>query len=1334
MKFVFLLAENSMESAVDQAAANLRRKHNLKLAIKFWTVRQLNADSPFWAEFEQDMLDCDFFLASMISTDPEQINRLENMIKRVGPLKPERPLVVLNSMPSLMATTRMGDFEFKNLLNFMQNGPVAKVTGFVGGLKRLVKRDDPTAVEPDYDPDEVRGKRKLRSHKPVKKGVITGVVGILRKLPTVLKLVPGQAQDLRAYLIIMLYWLNSSPENFEEFFKFAIDRYVPAYTGPKLKAKDPIVYPQLALFHPDAPGQLWEQRADFEKWLAKSKPRSAGRPRVGLITMQASYMAGNHKNIDELVRQLELSGLQAMPCFVGGMDYRPAIETYFIDEDKKGNIKPAIDLLINTVGFSVVGGHAGSDSEAGAAQLKRLNRPYWSVLPLFYQTEEEWRGSRTGLNPMQAAFQVAVPELDGAVEPRVYAATAERGADKTMYPFPEETRRIAHRAARLTNLMHKSNRDKKIAVVLFCYPPNKGAVGTAAYLAVFESLHRILTRLKSEGYTVEIPTSADDLRQSLVEGNSVAYGTTANLHTHLAVNEYQRLFPYWQELEPYWGPPPGSLLNDREGFQILGCQFGNVLISIQPTFGYEDDPLRLLMADNVGTNHAFAAFYSYLDKVWQADAVLHFGTHGALEFMPGKQIGLSAKCWPDRLIADLPNFYLYCVNNPSEGTIARRRGFATLLSYLSPPMENAGLYRQLAQLKETINLCRQNKAEGHDVSNIIESILEQAQALELHPKVDPAQDESSYLLQLYADLLEIEERLIPTGLHIVDEPPDAAFMTDVLNSIGSFSRGKPGSQEEVPALTELIATSFGYNLEDVRHNATRDNATMDKWDQIERTQRTAVTLYVTEFMKGSPDRARQEAVSYLQKTAHVDPKQSGLMLDYLAEVADALQQKTEINQLVRAFNGEFIEPSPGSNIVQNPAVLPTGRNIHAVDPALIPSPLARRNGERSVKAMLERARIEAGLPEGQYPETIAMVLWGTDNIKSDGEGVAQCLYLLGARAVTDGLGKVSSVKLLPLSELGRPRIDSVITVSGIFRDLLPTHMGLIDRAVRMAAEADEPPEMNFIRKHVQEDLAKGTSYEQAIARVFSNAPGQYGASVNYMVESSTWQDDSELSEAFLSRKSFAYGIKVEGQAARELMEAALSRVEISFQNVDSAEVGITDVDHYYEYLGGISKTVEKLRGKAAPTLVADSLSSTSASLSQGKAIKTLEEAVRLETRTKLLNPKWYESMLKYGFEGVREIETRVSNTYGWSATNKAVDKWVYDGINQTFVNDDEMRQRLAQLNPYSLKGIVGRLLEANGRGFWEADSATIDRLKEIYAGLEDEIEGMGQVPVTSGQS
>ncbi len=1377
MKFLFLLLDNIYLDALEQAVKKVRSEHGLNIELKIYLCKQLKEGAPGWADFERDLIASDFFFANMIVQN-EQALPLEALLKKYGPLKPERALVILNSMPQLMNQIRMGNFEFQKMLHFMKSGPVSKVTGFVGGINKLIKRDAKAEAKVEEqarerEEDEVVHKKKLKARKPVKKGVHSGMVAMMRTLPAVLKLIPGQAQDLRAYLLYMVYWLNGSPENLENLLLYTVDRYVPEGKHLKLKVKEPILYPRLAIFHPDAPGKTWESRKEFDKWLAKRPVNKSSivnrqigvRPKIGLITMRAFYLTGNHKHIDALVRELDNQGVDAVVAYAAGLDFRPAIEEFFLDEvkgDKKGELKPVptVDLIMNLSGFSLVGGGAENDAAAAIAQLERSNVPAWAVIPLFFQTEDEWRNNATGLNPVQAALQVAIPELDGASEPRVYAAGAERGPDKALYAMPEELKRLAARAARTARLRHIGNAEKKIAVVLFNFPPNKGNTGTAAYLSVFESLYRLMKQMKADGYDIELPADADELRVLVCEGNSNQYGTAANLHTHLAVPDYQRLFPAWNEIEKMWGPPPGALLSDHLGLQIIGRQFGNLLVSVQPTFGYEDDPMRLLMAKDASPHHGFAAFYTYLDKVWGADATLHFGTHGAMEFMPGKQLGLSEKCWPSRLIGDLPNFYLYSVNNPSEGTIAKRRGFATLLSYLSPPMEVAGLYQNLLQLKDTINVYRKALAEGHtfkkktvatdatyrpnlaalgvtDASGIIssdddgplnmllDSIKEQALTIELRVKVSPEEDPDGYVLALFSALLEVEERLIPTGLHTLDEAPNGDMLADTLVSISSFARGRAGTKDEAPALNELIATGLGWKIEELRRTARTDNDALARWERLSNIHRHAVGLFVNSLPLGA-EVAKSAGAGYLQAEANVSVAQSGPMWDYLVEVAEALQHNTEISQLIRAFGGEYIEPSPGNDIIRNPSVLPTGRNIHAMDPGLIPTAVARRNGERLCKVMLERARQDMGLAEGQYPETIAMILWGTDNIKTDGEGVAQALALMGARATTDQLGKVSNVKLLPLNELGRPRLDVVCTVSGIFRDLMPNQMDLIDRAVRMAAQADEPVEQNFIKKHVQEEIAKGASFDEAVARVFSNAPGNYGANVNFMVESGAWEDEGDLSEAFLSRKGFVYGSKVEGDSARKLMESALSRVQLTFQNVDSTEIGITDVDHYFEYLGGVTKTVERLNGGSRPpVLMAESLSATSGGLSQGNGIRSLEEMVRLESRSKLLNPKWYEGMLKHGYEGVREIEVRVNNTYGWSATARAVDGWIYNNIDSTFVNNAEMRERLTELNPYAFKGIVGRLLEANGRGYWETDASTIERLKEIYAGLEDEIEGLG---------
>jgi magnesium chelatase subunit H len=445
----------------------------------------------------------------------------------------------------------------------------------------------------------------------------------------------------------------------------------------------------------------------------------------------------------------------------------------------------------------------------------------------------------------------------------------------------------------------------------------------------------------------------------------------------------------------------------------------------------------------------------------------------------------------------------------------------------------------------------------------------------------------------------------------------------------------------------------------------------------------------------------------------------GGMLDLLSRISTSLKTNSELDAVMRALRGEFIEPGPGADIVQNPAILPTGRNTHAINPYGVPSDVAFARAEAVASSLLARYVSE----HGRHPQAVGLVLWGLDNIKTQGEGVAQALWLLGVRPVRDGLNRTTDVSAIPLAELNRPRVDVVMTISGIFRDLFSPTVQLLDKAVRLVASLDEPVEMNFVRKHVLEQMQNDECrLDEAATRVFSNAPGNYGTNVNFMVMDSQWDNEETLGDLFVTRKCFAYGRdsqgrSIEGLEARRAMDKALSRVEATYQNIDTFEIGLTDVDHYFEYLGGISKAVEK-RAKARPAIFL------SDSLSADTKIRSLEETVRLETRAKTLNPKWYEGMLKHGFRGVAEIENHVSNTFGWSATADAVDDWIYSEVANTFVLDDEMLERLRNLNPHSAHSLVRRLLEANGRGYWDAEQSSLIRLREINRSLEDQLEGI----------
>lgn len=554
------------------------------------------------------------------------------------------------------------------------------------------------------------------------------------------------------------------------------------------------------------------------------------------------------------------------------------------------------------------------------------------------------------------------------------------------------------------------------------------------------------------------------------------------------------------------------------------------------------------------------------------------------------------------------------------------------------------------------------------------------------------------IAELQDQLIEIEERLIPTGLHVFGRPIESGKRADLLRMTASFDR----PEHHVRSLPKLIAEGLGIDGFDP---AASDEAASETRQMIDGFVKQAIQTFC--------DEGQEAATALLKSRAGIGSEDLNNLFSLLTRIDRQLDSNQEVGSLMRALRGEYIPPGPGADIVQNPAVLPTGRNTHAVNPYSVPSQAAFIRARKTAEALLKRYRDE----HGRYPRALAMVLWGLDNIKTQGEGVAQALWLLGVRPVRDALNRATNIEIIPLSELNRPRIDVVMTVSGIFRDLFAPTMELLDKAVRKVAQLDEPAEMNYLRRNVTAKIENDeTSFDDAVTRVFSNAPGNYGANVNFMVMQSAWENEATLGDLFVTRKCFAYtrdsqGRAVEGREAPELMNDALSRVEATYQNIDSFEVGITDVDHYFEYLGGISRAVET-RSQVRPAIYL------SDSLAPQTKIRSLEETVRLETRTKTLNPKWYEGMLAHGFRGVAEIENHVANTFGWSATADAVDPWIYTEISKAFLLDESMFERLRELNPYSLASLVRRLLEAHERGYWNPDEEVIESVRLLRERLE----------------
>ncbi len=1253
MRVVLVTMDSHLASATERANRTLTKTMpGLRLSVH--AAAEWGDDAAALERCRADIAQGDIVIATMLFLEDHFLPILPALQARRDHCD---AMVCAMSAAEVTKLTRMGKFDMS-----------APATGAMAFLKRL--RNKPEVKSEDGRVES--GARTTAGAKQMK---------MLRRLPKILRFVPGGAQDVRAYFLTLQYWLAGSQENIANMVHFLVDRYAQGARSELrgvAKTHEPVEYPEIGVYHPkmvhaESAGRMARSVAALPTFATSGK-----RGTVGLLLMRSYVLAGNADHYNGVITALEARNLRVIPAFATGLDQRPAIDAFFYAEGR-----PCIDALVSLTGFSLVGGPAYNDAKAAEDILAKLDVPYLAVTPVEFQTLDQWGGSSRGLLPVESTMMVAIPELDGATGSMVFggrgsaqhiactgcahACTFNNVAEThDMHSCLERADALAARVGKLVDLRRSERAERKVAAVVFNFPPNAGATGTAAFLSVFESLFNVMKAMAREGYRIEMPASVDELRERIITGNAERFGAMANVHARIPTDDHVRREKHLREIEAQWGPAPGKQQSDGASLFVLGERFGNLFVGIQPAFGYEGDPMRLLFEKGFAPTHAFSAFYRWLREDFGADAVLHFGTHGALEFMPGKQSGMSAACWPDRLIGDLPNMYLYASNNPSEGTIAKRRAAATLISYLTPPVAQAGLYKGLVDLKDMLERYRglepQAQAERDELSAMI-----QAQAAELDlATAEPAWagESEARIARLNDAVLEVEYTLIPYGLHVVGQAPSAAERVDLLLSCAEAAHGARPER----ALVEALVAGEAPTSNDV------------------------VTL---------------------------------ALLTELSGIDKLMAEDHELDGVLRALDGRFLRPAPGGDLLRTPAILPTGRNLHGFDPFRIPSTYAVKDGARQADRLLGKH-----IGDGHaFPESIAMVLWGTDNLKSEGGPIAQVLALMGAKPRFDSYGRLAGAELIPLAQLGRPRVDVIITLSGIFRDLLPLQIKLLAEAAFMAAGADdEPLEQNFIRKHALAYIAEhGGDLETASLRVFGNAEGAYGSNVNSLIDNSRWEDGDELAETYSRRKGFAYGRAGRPVQQAKLLQSVLAGVQLAYQNLDSVELGVTTVDTYFDTLGGVSRAIKRAKtnrdgadAEMAPVYIGDQTRDSSG----GGTVRTLADQVALETRTRMLNPKWYEGLLKHGYEGVRQIEVHVTNTMGWSATTGQVQPWVYEQLSQTFMLDPEMRDRLAKLNPTASARVANRLLEASDRNFWKPDAEMLAALRQAGEELEDRLEGV----------
>ena len=703
MLITVLYVGSSLLAPLRQAERDINSQYHLNLRVATYNCGMALSEEQ-WQAVREDLANSDIVFVIHI-TDSENGNRLGAILDEFR--SRHHAAIVINCLPDLMRKAHMGKLDFSKLMKSKSD----KKAENVESSKSLVRKLGTWIA--DYIKEQRKSGRASKT---------TQYLKFINRLPSLLRFVPntGKLRDIKNYLYLFCYFLQPTPANIRSMLLYSIQHYVPGYEK-RIQTDAPVSLPAVGIYHPNAPA-IFESFVNYQEWYKRSQNKKLDPEQtIGLLLLRPQIVSGACHHYDELIRAIESEGLSVVPAISTLMDNREASDAFFVE-----NGTTRVSQILSLTGFSFVGGPATNDSEAATAYLRDLNRPFHSVVSLDMQTIENWKATQLGLNPVQTAMQVAIPEIDGGTEPLIYGGMLAGGNEPE--PLPERCRRIARRLAHWNRLRTIGPTQTRLAFILYCFPPNKGNIGTAADLDVFQSLYDIFQRLKSEGYTTEVPESADALRERLLNGNSAEFGMVTNIAYRMTADEYRRLCPYVDDIEAEWGPAPGNINARGKEILIQGIELGNIFIGVQPTFGYEGDPMKLLMAQGGAPHHGFMGLYTYLSHIFRADAIVHVGTHGALEFMPGKQVGLSESCWPDRLIGEFPNIYIYSVNNPSEGTIAKRRSYAELISYLTPPIENAGLYKELLSLKELIISYRQNRNEEQR-SQLFETIVEKAKQL-----------------------------------------------------------------------------------------------------------------------------------------------------------------------------------------------------------------------------------------------------------------------------------------------------------------------------------------------------------------------------------------------------------------------------------------------------------------------------------------------------------------------------------------------------------------------------------------------------------------------------
>lgn len=1074
------------------------------------------------------------------------------------------------------------------------------------------------------------------------------------------------------------------------------------------------------------------------------------RPTVGIVFYRAHALAGNTAFVDTLADAVEAAGGNAAPIFCGSLRGLTAgagpLELF-----------ARCDALLVTV--LAAGGTVAADAAGGGDEdawevgaLAALDLPVIQALCLT-STREQWADSDAGLSPLDAAMQVAIPEFDGRIVAVPFSFKQLDADGLSVYaPDPERAARVAGIAVRHARLRHLPNADKRVAVVLSSYPTKHSRVGNAVGLDTPASAVRLLAALAAAGYDLgatPVPDDGDALIHALIAagGHDVEWLTPEQLATASARvprETYRRWFdqvpaPLRAAMISHWGEPPGELYTDGGDLVLAGLRFGNVVLLIQPPRGFGENPIAIYHDPDLPPSHHYLAAYRWLAAPaaaggFGADAVVHLGKHGTLEWLPGKGLGLAADCAPDAVLGDLPLVYPFIVNDPGEGTQAKRRAHAVVVDHLVPPMARAETYGDLAKLEQLLDEYATVQAlDPAKVPVVRGQIWELVRTAELHhdlhqSEMPTADDFDDFVLHLDGYLCEVKDVQIRDGLHVLAEAPGGEARVNLVLAVLRAPQVWGGTRA-LPGLRQALAASYGLDetvllaapgarvrvpaaLTDVAGGPAGTAA--DAVDLIEGlARRLALGM---EALGWPPDRA-PEVVS--EVTGRAIPEAAAVLRFAATELVPRLERTTdELAHTLAALNGRFVPPGPSGSPTRGLVnVLPTGRNFYSVDPKAIPSRNAWDVGVALADSLLSRHLADTGM----YPRSVGLTVWGTSAMRTQGDDIAEVLALLGCRPTWDDRSRrVTGVEVVPLAELGRPRIDVTVRISGFFRDAFPHVVALMDDAVRQVAALDESASDNHLRAHVAEDLAGHGDERRATARIFGSKPGAYGAGLLPLIDARNWRSDADLAEVYAVWGGYAYGRGLDGREARTDMERAFARIAVAVKNQDTREHDIVDSDDYFQYHGGMVAMVRHLTGAAPAAYVGDS------AMPHDVRTRTLSEETRRVFRARVVNPRWVAAMRRHGYKGAFELAATVDYLFGYDATAGVVDDWMYERLAEAYLFDAETREFLERSNPWALRGMTERLLEAADRGLWaKPEPSTLDRLRETYLASEGDLEERG---------